>query len=109
MEVATSFLLCRKELEEFTFLGISIGSNPRRISTWSSLLIKLRKKLSTWKGQLLSFGGRITFLKSVLGNLAIFTISFYKAPRKVIREITKIQSNFLWGRLEEKRRIHCVS
>lgn len=45
----------------------------------------------------LSFGGRITLLKSVLSSLAIFTLSFYKALKKIILEINKKQRNFLWG------------
>ncbi|XP_058765880.1 uncharacterized protein LOC131639402 [Vicia villosa] len=98
MEVATNFLGCRREGKEFTFLGIPIGSNPRRISPWDSLVRKIKKILASWKGWFLSFGGRLTLLKSVLGSLAIFMLSFYKAHKKVIKDIVKIQSNFLWGR-----------
>lgn len=57
---------------------------------------------------MLSFDGRITLLKSVLGSLAIFTLSFYKAPKKIIKEITKIQSNFLWGGPYSRKIIHWV-
>lgn len=31
LEVATNFLGCRREEKEFNFLGIPIGSNPRRV------------------------------------------------------------------------------
>ncbi|XP_058768582.1 uncharacterized protein LOC131642338 [Vicia villosa] len=106
MEVATNFLGCRREGKKFTFLGISICSNPRRISTWVSLVRKIKKRLASWKGWFLSFGGRLTILKSVSGSLAIFMLSFYKAPKKVIKDIVKIQSNLLWGGSEEKRCIH---
>ncbi|XP_058751462.1 uncharacterized mitochondrial protein AtMg01250-like [Vicia villosa] len=63
MGVATNFLNCREEAKEFKFLGILIGANPRRISTWNPLLNKVRRKLNSWKGRWLSFGGRITLIK----------------------------------------------
>src|SRR4051812_31440764 len=109
MEVATSFLACRTEEKEFKFLGILIGANPRRISSWTPLLNNFRRKLNSWKGRFLSFGGRITLLKSVLSTLSIFYLSFYKAPKKIIGEINKLQSNFLWGGSEEKKKIHWIS
>ncbi|XP_058757341.1 uncharacterized protein LOC131630579 [Vicia villosa] len=84
------------------------GGNPKRIAFWNPLVDNVRKRLSTWKGRWLSFGGRMTLLKSVLGSLPIFTLSFYLAPKKVVREINRIQSHFLWGGVEEKKCIHWV-
>lgn len=46
---------------------------------------------------------------AVLGSMDIFLLSFYKAPKFVIKEIEKIQSGFLWGGTEEKRSIHWAS
>ncbi|XP_058746836.1 uncharacterized protein LOC131619795 [Vicia villosa] len=99
----------RLEDKKITFLGILSGANPRRLESWRGLVNKLKKRLSSWKGHFLSFGGRITLLKSVLSSLAIFTLSFYKSPIGIIKEITRIQSNFLWGGSEELRKIHWVS
>lgn len=101
MDVATSFLAFREESKEFIFLWILVGPYPRRVNTWRHLVDKIRKRLSSWNNSWVSFGGRITLIKSVLNSLAIFTLSFYKAPLKVIREINKIQSNFLWGKRGE--------
>lgn len=55
-EVANNFLACRREEKEFTFLGIPIRSNPRRIATWEPLTRKIKNTLASWKGKLLSFG-----------------------------------------------------
>ncbi|XP_058783233.1 uncharacterized protein LOC131657899 [Vicia villosa] len=97
---------CRREENDFISLRIRIGSNPRRISTWKPHLSKIRKMMSSWEGRHINVGGRLTLLKSVLGSLAIFNLSFYKAPKFIIKEITKIQSNFLWGGKMDKRCIH---
>src|SRR4051812_9807983 len=71
----------------------------------------MKKRLLGWKNRFLSLGGRITLLKSILGSLAIFSMSFYKMPKKVAKEITRMQSIFLWGGVveENKKRIHWVS
>lgn len=37
---ATNFLSCMVEDKAFSFLGIPIGSNPRRVVTWKPLLKK---------------------------------------------------------------------
>ncbi|XP_058775264.1 uncharacterized protein LOC131649521 [Vicia villosa] len=47
MDVATTFLSCRREEKEFMFLGIPIRANPKRISLWSPLLLKHEKRLSS--------------------------------------------------------------
>lgn len=104
----TSFLDCRREEKEFTFLGLPIEIHPIRLASWDHLLRNINKRLASWKGWLLSFRGRITLSKSVLGSLAIFTLSFYKAPNKVIKDITRIQSDFLLGGTNEKRPVHWV-
>lgn len=47
-------------------------------------------------------------INSVLNVIPIYTLSFYKAPSKVVREIRSIQSNFLWNGYESKRTTHWV-
>ncbi|XP_028059895.1 uncharacterized protein LOC114263529 [Camellia sinensis] len=49
----------------FNFLGLHLGANPRRKSTWRPVVDKVKKKLSSWKRKL-SYTGRLTLIKSVL-------------------------------------------
>ncbi|XP_058775034.1 uncharacterized protein LOC131649281 [Vicia villosa] len=108
MEAASSLLSCKVEGKVFSFLGILVGANPRRISTWNPLLDKIKKRLSSWKNRFLNFAGRITLIKSILCSLSIFTMSFYRMPARIVRIITKLQSDFLWGASENSRKIHFV-
>ncbi|GKV28721.1 hypothetical protein SLEP1_g37737 [Rubroshorea leprosula] len=52
----------------FKYLGIPIGANPRKLSTWTPVIEGLRRKLSNWKCESLSFGGRIVLLNAVLSK-----------------------------------------
>lgn len=66
-------------------------------------VIKVMKaKLSSWKGMFLSIGGKVTLLNSVLTNLPIYQLSFYKIPVKMLKEIITIQRIFLWQGVVEK-------
>ncbi|XP_058776663.1 uncharacterized mitochondrial protein AtMg01250-like [Vicia villosa] len=78
IEAAAFVLSCQVDDCLFLFLGINIGCNPRKYSSWIPLLSKMKKRLAGWKNHFLSLGGRITLLKFILGSLAIFTMSFIR-------------------------------
>lgn len=47
-------------------------------------------------------------INSVLNSLSTYTLFFYKALSKVLKEISSILSKFLWRGLEDKKHIHWV-
>ncbi|XP_058776197.1 uncharacterized protein LOC131650508 [Vicia villosa] len=94
----------------FKFLGLPVGANHRRKETWEPVLSKLESRLSSWQGRHLSLGGKVTLINSVLNNIPIFWLSFFKTPKVVWEEITRIQRSFLWGKpKDDKRRMAWVS
>ncbi|PNY08829.1 cysteine-rich receptor-like protein kinase [Trifolium pratense] len=56
---AASVLNCKLGHIPFLYLGLPIGGNANRNSFWSSLVDKIRCKLSLWKSRYLSMGGRL--------------------------------------------------
>lgn len=67
------------------------------MASWNSILDKLRLKLSIWKAKTLSFGGRITLAKAILGSLPTFFLSIFGAPIGVINSLEKLRRQFIWG------------
>ncbi|GKD90330.1 hypothetical protein Tco_1365837, partial [Tanacetum coccineum] len=61
----------------FNYLGLPIGSNMKSIGSWKILIDRFRLRLSTWKASLLSIGGRLTLIKSVLGSLNIGSLKAF--------------------------------
>ncbi|GJU96537.1 putative RNA-directed DNA polymerase, eukaryota, reverse transcriptase zinc-binding domain protein [Tanacetum coccineum] len=84
----------------FNYLGLLIGSNMKSIASWKMLIDRFRSRLSTWKASLLSIGGRLTLIKSVLGSLGIYYLLIFRAPESVPNDLVRIRSNFFWGVLK---------
>ncbi|XP_058769485.1 uncharacterized protein LOC131643311 [Vicia villosa] len=109
MEAGSDFLNCDRDAYPFKYLGVKVGDSPRKVSMWRDLIEQLKKRLATWKGMHLNMVGRVTMINVILNAIPIFSLSFYRAPDSVIKEIRKIQSNFLWHNSEGSRTIHVVS
>ncbi|GKD17494.1 hypothetical protein Tco_1206652, partial [Tanacetum coccineum] len=48
----------------FKYLNLPIGYNMNRIDSWSHLVSEFNDKLSNWKVNFLSIGGRLTIIKA---------------------------------------------
>lgn len=109
LRTTSQFLYCRLGEVPFKFLGIPVGANPRLSSTWRRMVKKIRDRLSTWMNRQLSMGGRITLVNSILASLPLYYLSFFKAPKKVLKEMVQISRNFLWGGRDEVQKMAWVS
>lgn len=81
----------------FKYLRIPIEANMNHIKNWKDVVDIFETKLFSWKARSLSFGGRITQLKPVLGSLPIYYFSLFKAPILVIETLERIRRRFLWS------------
>lgn len=71
---------CQRDILPLTYLGIPIsGCRPRR-QDWEILISKVRNRLATWKSKLLSLGGRLTLVNSVLSAIPTYWMSIFKLP-----------------------------
>ncbi|GJR41057.1 RNA-directed DNA polymerase, eukaryota, reverse transcriptase zinc-binding domain protein [Tanacetum coccineum] len=68
-----------------------------RCCSWEPLIKRFQNRLSKWKAKTLSFGGRLTLIKSVLGSLGVYYFSTFKEPKKVIHKLEGIRRRFFWG------------
>ena len=108
-KLAANTLLCRTGEIPFTYLGLPIGGNITRIQLWDPILLKLSKKLATWKSKMLSIGGRLTLIKSSLTSLPLYFMSIYPIPMGVVKKIISLTRLFLWAGYSEKKAIPLVA
>ncbi|XP_071685671.1 uncharacterized protein [Rutidosis leptorrhynchoides] len=69
----------------FTYLGLPMGKNMNRVENWDPVIEKFNKRLSDWKARTVSYGGRLTLVKSVLSSLPLYYFSLFRAPLSVIK------------------------
>ncbi|GJS50108.1 retrovirus-related pol polyprotein from transposon TNT 1-94 [Tanacetum coccineum] len=96
VDIAANTLGCRILNTPFSYLGVNIGVMTR-INSWDVVINKILCRLSKWKMKVLSIGGRLTLLKSVLGSTPIYYMSMFKAPIQVINKLESIRSHFFNG------------
>lgn len=65
---------------------------------------RFEKKLSCWKGKLMSYGGRLILIYSVLTSMPMFLLSFFEVPVGVGKRLDFYRSRFFWQGDELKRK-----
>ncbi|GKA49914.1 putative RNA-directed DNA polymerase, partial [Tanacetum coccineum] len=90
-----------------TYLGLPIGANMNKGYNWKPIIEKFHKTLT--KAKTLSYGGRLTLIKSVLGALGTYFFSVFKAPKYVIDYLEKLRRNFFWGGSLDSNKLTWIS
>lgn len=90
-----NLISCDQSKLPMKYLGLPLTIRKPSISLFQQLIDSVRKRLSGWKANVLSYGGRVTLIKSVLSVLPLHCMQVFKLPKGVIREIDKIRRNFL--------------
>ncbi|GJT78987.1 RNA-directed DNA polymerase, eukaryota [Tanacetum coccineum] len=93
----------------FKYLGVMVGGNMALVKSWDDVIGKLNSRLSKWKRNSLSIGGRLTLLKSVLGSTPIYSMSLYKVPKSVLHSMEVIRRKFFYGVNGDDTKITWVS
>ncbi|KAJ0427646.1 putative RNA-directed DNA polymerase [Helianthus annuus] len=99
-------LRCRAGSFPFRYLGLLVGANMNLVKNWDPVIKLFKNRLSIWKAKTLSFGGRITLIKSVLSALPTYFFSLYKAPLQVLKQLERLRRVFFWGGSEEKAKLN---
>ena len=83
------------------YLGMPLGAKSKALNIWNPVIEKCEKKLTRWKSQYISFGGRVTLINSVVDALPTYMMSIFPIPNGVIQRLDKIRRDFLWKGTEE--------
>ncbi|WVZ61936.1 LOW QUALITY PROTEIN: hypothetical protein U9M48_011741 [Paspalum notatum var. saurae] len=99
---------CRSGSFPFRYLGLPMHYRKLRNSEWKHLEERFEKRLSGWKGKLLSVGGRLVLINSVLSSLPMFMLSFFAIPKGVLRKLEYFRSRFFWQNDQHKKKYHLI-
>ncbi|XP_058759648.1 uncharacterized protein LOC131632954 [Vicia villosa] len=91
------------------YLGVPLTRKALKKNDFSYVMDQIYSKLTSWKARHLSFAGRLTLTKSVMEAIPICPMMTNLLPKACIKDIQKLQRNFLWGDTEVKKKHHVVS
>ncbi|PKU86876.1 Putative ribonuclease H protein [Dendrobium catenatum] len=96
--------------EKFDYLGIPLSFKRLKVSDFLPLIESISKKLSGWKANLLSFAGRLQFLRYTILNSIAYWIRGSIIPKSVFKLLKKMCSKFLFfGDHTAGKKLHMVS
>jgi hypothetical protein len=94
----------KKGVYPFKYLGIPMHFRKLSNIDWKVVENKIERKLSIWKGKLMSVGGRLVLLNFVLTSLVMFMLSLFEVPRGVLEKIDYFRSRFFWQGSDHKKK-----
>ena len=90
------------------YLGIPIKHPGPSNQDFNFVLDRVKQKLADWKANLLSMAGRMTLIQASLSTIPTYTMQCAYLPSKVLKNIDRINRNFLWASTETTRKMHWV-
>lgn len=77
-------LNCEVASLPISYLGLPLGAKSFSMAIWNPVIKRMSRKISGWKGQYLSKGGKVVLLKSALASVPIYFLSLFQAPKLFI-------------------------
>ena len=63
------------------------------------------RKIARWKGKLLSNAGREVLIEAVAQATPTYTMSVFKLPDSLCKDLNSLMGNFWWGQKEKERKM----
>ena len=92
----------------FKYLGFFIEPLGYRSKDWNWLVQKFENKISLWTHKLLSLGGRLILVQSVLSSIPVYWMGIAPIPVSILHKLRSITFAFLWGSSGNIRKFHLV-
>ncbi|KAL0006736.1 hypothetical protein SO802_008238 [Lithocarpus litseifolius] len=98
-------IICHHE----KYLGLPplVGRGKRK--AFNRIKDQVGRKIARWKGKLLSNAGREVLIKAVAQATPTYTMSVFKLPDSLCKDLNSLMGNFWWGQKERERKLAWVS
>jgi hypothetical protein len=95
---------CKEGTFPFKYLGIPMSHQRITSKDWNQIEERFQKKLSSWKGKLLSVGVRLVLINSILSSLPMYMLSFFRIPKGILKKLDYYRSRFFCQCDEHKKK-----
>jgi hypothetical protein len=101
-------LQCRVKGLPKPYLGLPLSAQKLHLDTFAPLITKVDKYLSGWRSLLLSPGGRLVLLNSVLDALPAYAMGAMELPAGLLDALEKLRRTFLWAPADRASGAKCL-
>ncbi|KAL5548916.1 hypothetical protein UlMin_004147 [Ulmus minor] len=88
------------------YLGLPCFSGKNKWCLFTNIKDRVWNKLSGWKSKFLSTSGSEVLTKAIIQYIPIYSMSMFKLPYSLIKELHRLCAQFWWGGNDEKKRMH---
>ena len=92
----------------FNYLGYFLKPSGYLVKDWHWILSKFEKRISHWTNRLLSIGGCLVLIRSVLSSLPLYWMALVPIPSSILDKLKKLIFSFLWGSSAKQKKFHLV-
>lgn len=90
----------------FTYLGCPIYVGRKKICYFDDMITKVVKRLNGWQGKMLTYGGKMVLIKSVLQSMPTYTLTAINPPKTSLNLLERHFARFFWGSNADKANYH---
>ncbi|XP_042065487.1 uncharacterized protein LOC121809004 [Salvia splendens] len=93
----------------FKYLGVPIFRGKKKTSMFMFIRDKISARIHSWSHRHLSFGGRLTLIRSVMGAIPVHIVQILEPTKGAMRLIEQVMARFLWGSCSPLKKTHWIN
>nr|XP_027122200.1 uncharacterized protein LOC113739155 [Coffea arabica] len=95
-----------QKVNQGKYLGLPMVITRSKQQLFGYIKDNIQQRLKKWKNKLLSAAGKEVMLKSVAMAMPTYTMSCFKMPKKICKEINAVMANYWWGEATGRNKMH---
>jgi hypothetical protein len=96
------FFGCMVGKMPITYLGLQLGTTRPTIQDLAPLADNIERRLNACS-RFLNYGGRLTFVNSVLSTLPTFFMCMVKLNKTVLKTVKRARRHCLWAKKDKEK------
>ena len=95
-----------QKVNQGKYLGLPMVVTGSKQQLFGYIRDNIQQQLKKWKNKLLSAAGKEVMLKSVAMAMPTYTMSCFKMPKKICKDINVVMANYWWGEANGRNKMH---
>lgn len=97
-----------QQVRQGKYLGLPMIITKSKEQVFGFIRNSIDSKLLGWKNKLLNQAGKEVMLKAVAMAMPTYTMSCFRLPTKLCRDISAKMADYWWGESEGKKKMHWI-